>query len=766
MNPKSRVWSTLIAVVCALAVVLILGPPGAGATDGGSTGKAKPWGVNLSPMMRTRPYYPGEVVVKFKDGVAGPLKDRVKRLAGTSTTLKTIGPEGSDKTQLLKLDPGVQVEQAVASLRSSDEVACAEPNYIARASYTPDDPGFGSQWGLNNTGQTIHGAAGTPDADIDAPEAWDIERGLSAPTTVAVIDSGIDSSHPDLDSKVLGGYNWAGISQKSANHGWLFGYKGSVQVFAQSIKGTGRVLDHVGLVLIRFGNPSGITVSVRRSLGGGDLASFSISPSEVGALGSIIYKPLSSAVSLSSNTTYYLVFETSNANTSSFYGILDNEAGSSYDTYCDGQEHYFDGSSWVDSPAYDFFFMTNPNANPRDDCGHGTLVSGIIGAETNNATGIAGVCPGAKIMPLKALDSSGAGFISDVNAAIYYAADHGAKIINMSLGMTSYSWSLQDAINYAYDKGASVFAASGNGGNTRTNYPAGCTNVIGVGATTNRDLRADFSTYNSSVDVCAPGMYIYSTMPTYRVGLNNRGFTQDYSFASGTSVACPAAAGLGALVLSRTPSKTPDEMTQLLENYADDLGARGRDSYFGCGRINAFRAINHATEPPSKPSINRLSPSTRTIGYYIDIYGSNFADSRNSSYVTFGGMKASSYYSWSSNRIKVKVPEGISRFCSVVVHTFAGNSNPKTLKVRPRIISISPTSGNTGITVTIRGDAFGLRRYTFSCVWFASKRVSTYSHWSDTKIVVTVPSGISGTVPVRVTTSGGTSYWKYFTVTP
>ncbi len=244
-------------------------------------------------------------------------------------------------------------------------------------------------------------------------------------------------------------------------------------------------------------------------------------------------------------------------------------------------------------------------------------MSGIIGAETSNATGIAGVCPGAKIMPLKALNSAGSGFTSDINAAIYYAADHGAKIINMSLGSSSFSQSQQDAINYAYSKGVVVFASSGNGGNTTMNYPAGCSHVIGVGATTNQDLIASFSTYNSSVDVSAPGKDIYSTMPTYPVGLNNLGYTQNYSFMSGTSMACPMAAGLGALVVSRNPSKTPDEVQQLLQNYANDLGSPGRDDYFGYGRINAFSTISHVAR---HRGINSITPAYRHIRTWAPPY--------------------------------------------------------------------------------------------------------------------------------------------------
>ena len=165
-----------------------------------------------------------------------------------------------------------------------------------------------------------------------------------------------------------------------------------------------------------------------------------------------------------------------------------------------------------------------------------------------------------------------------------------------------------------------------------------------------------------------------------------------------------------------------------------------------------------------KPSITKLSPTSGTTGSYIYVYGTNFEGSRGSSYVEFGSTRVSTYSSWSSTKIKVKVPSGISRTCSVVVHTPGGTSNFKTFKVTPAISSISPTSGKVGSKLTISGRSFGSKRYSSSYVKFGSKTVSSYTSWSNTKIVVNVPSGITGTVSVKVTTSGGTSNGLAFTV--
>jgi subtilisin family serine protease len=762
MNRKPRTWITFIAVVCAMAVVLLFALPGAGAADSKSADRVRPGDAGSMVSSTELPYRPGEVIVKFKDGVTGTVKNEAKRIAGAAATLDNIGPQGSDQTQLLKLDTGVTVEEAVASLQSSGRVAYAEPNFLANLTYTPDDPSFGNQWGLNNTGQTIGGQAGTDDADIDAPEAWDLERGGAVPPTVAVIDTGIDATHPDLDSKDVTGYNWAGISQCHTTSYWTFGDSSSRQKFAQSIKGTGQKLTHVGIVVAKAGSPSnGITVSVRSSLNGSDLASFSISPSGVTGYGIEVYKKLSKDVILKNGTTYYLVFRTANLSTSNFYGIWDNMESYYYNTYADGCEYQYTGSSWKSYTGDDFYFRTNPNSNPRDDRGHGTHVSGIIGAETNNATGVAGVCPGAKIMPLKVFSSGGGGAVSDFNAATHYAADHGAKIINMSYGGSSYSQSEQDAINYAYNKGVVIFASSGNTGDTTMQYPAGYDHVIGVGATTNQDKITSFSTYNSSVDVSAPGQDVYSTMPTYMVAYNNAGDSMNYCFMSGTSMACPMAAGLGALMVARSPILTQDQVEQLIQNNAEDRGDIGRDDSFGYGRINAYSTLNNTTPTPG---IRSITPTSDYVGTKLTIKGAHFGSPQGTSYVRFGSTKAATYYSWSDSTIEVKVPSTIYKTVSVAVRTSAGPSNTKTFKVKPKITSISPTSGKRGSKLTITGSAFGSTRGT-SYAKFGSKKVSTYySPWGNNKVMVKVPSGISGTVAVKLTTSGGTSNAKNFTV--
>jgi hypothetical protein len=166
-----------------------------------------------------------------------------------------------------------------------------------------------------------------------------------------------------------------------------------------------------------------------------------------------------------------------------------------------------------------------------------------------------------------------------------------------------------------------------------------------------------------------------------------------------------------------------------------------------------------------RPSISSLSPTSGTTGSIMYVNGSHFGYPRGSSYVKFGTVKVATYYSWVSTKIKVKVPSGISRTCSVTVYVSGvGTSNAKTFKVIPKITSTYPTSGKRGSKVTIYGTAFGAKRYSSSFVKFGTVKVSTYYSWSNTKIVVKVPSAPYSKLYIKVVTTGGTSAGKYYTV--
>ncbi len=233
--------------------------------------------------------------------------------------------------------------------------------------------------------------------------------------------------------------------------------------------------------------------------------------------------------------------------------------------------------------GYDF---VNDDSNPQDDYGHGTHVAGIAAARTNNGTGVAGLSWGAKIMPVKVLDNNGSGGYEDVASGIIYAANNGADIINLSLGGAAPSSVLEDAVEYAYALGYVVVAATGNE-NSTVSYPARYPEVIAVAATDSNDQRASFSNYGPEVDVAAPGVSIRST---YWWG----GST--YGWLSGTSQASPHVAGLAALIWSVSPGLNNTQVESIIKQTAKDLGAAGRDNYYGFGRINARRALK-ATAP-------------------------------------------------------------------------------------------------------------------------------------------------------------------------
>ncbi|TCS83346.1 S8 family serine peptidase [Tepidibacillus fermentans] len=211
--------------------------------------------------------------------------------------------------------------------------------------------------------------------------------------------------------------------------------------------------------------------------------------------------------------------------------------------------------------------------------GHGTEVAGIIGATINNNIGIAGVSPKVKIMPINVFNGEEASE-TDLVEGISYAVDHGAKVINLSLGTYGYGYSLKEAIDYAYQKNVVVVAAAGNDNIDLPTYPASYANVISVGATDNFDKKADFSNYGSTVDIVAPGVNIYSTAP------NNQ-----YKFDNGTSMASPIVAGAAALLLAKNPNLTVDEVTNILLKSSLDIGPKGVDDTFGYGRLDIANAM-------------------------------------------------------------------------------------------------------------------------------------------------------------------------------
>src|SRR5262249_19917907 len=280
----------------------------------------------------SRPAVPGQIIVGFRAGVSAA--DRADVLAGADAT-----PQTTFRGLNAVVARAGRTRAAIARLERDPSVRYAEPNFILRASaVTPNDPSFSQEWGLNKCGQAGGVSAGVPGADIHAKAAWDVTTG-SASVTVAVLDTGLDFSHPDL-----------------APNAWI--------------------------------NPG------------------------------------------------------------------ENCAGCRNDGIDNDHNGYVD-----DWRGWDFF---NNDNNPTDDNGHGTHVSGTIGAVGNNGIGVTGVNWNVRLMALKFLGADGSGTTDDAVRAILYAVQNGAVVLNNSYGGTEFSQALSDAIAFADAHNALFVAAAGN----------------------------------------------------------------------------------------------------------------------------------------------------------------------------------------------------------------------------------------------------------------------------------------------------------------
>ncbi|TCN35223.1 type VII secretion-associated serine protease mycosin [Kribbella orskensis] len=221
-------------------------------------------------------------------------------------------------------------------------------------------------------------------------------------------------------------------------------------------------------------------------------------------------------------------------------------------------------------------------ASNSDQNGHGTMVAGIAAANTNNGLGVAGVAWTGRIMPVRVLGSDGSGLDSDIAAGITWAADHGAKVINLSLGGPGVSAVLHDAVKYATGKNVVVVVAAGNDGDDTPQYPAAYPEVVAVGATDSAGDLTDFSSWGDWIDVAAPGFGVVSA------------YQDSYAVGDGTSFAAPIVSGVAALVRTAFPSWTPAQVLARLRVTARDAGPRGVDPYYGYGVVDAYYAVGGA----------------------------------------------------------------------------------------------------------------------------------------------------------------------------
>jgi serine protease len=227
-------------------------------------------------------------------------------------------------------------------------------------------------------------------------------------------------------------------------------------------------------------------------------------------------------------------------------------------------------------------YVTGSGDGRVDPHGHGSHVAGVVAAVRGNAIGIAGLAPLARVMPIRVLDSTGAGWSSNIAKGIIYATDNGADVINLSLGGPSEDSATKVAVNYAMSKGVIVVAAAGNSRATdnATNYPAAYPGVLAVASTELGDTSSTFSNTGTYVDVAAPGGRILSTVPG------------GYAYMSGTSMATPYVAATAALVADLTGGTvTTEQFEKRVTVSAWDLGASGWDAEFGHGLVNPYQSL-------------------------------------------------------------------------------------------------------------------------------------------------------------------------------
>jgi len=412
--------------------------------------------------------------------------------------------------------------KALKQVYEMNHICYAEPIYLIPIL---EDPYYPKQWSLNNTGQN-----GISDTDIDAPEAWAVEKGHKD-IVIAVIDTGIDYNHPDLSENI-----WSNIKEISNNQ--------------MDDDNNGYIDDIMG------------------------------------------------------------------------WDFVDSNS-----IDCDENE--------------DCLVSDN---DPMDCHGHGTQVSGIIGALSNNNLGIAGIAQNCQLMPLRAgfKTSSGDGFLKSLDAAraIIYAVDNGAKVINISWGDSVRSMLIEDAIRYAAENDVLICAASGNNNSNEPVFPAASqfSNIICVGGTDGFDMKSYFSNYGNWVHISAPGSAIFTT------SINN-----SYEFKSGTSMAAAHVSGCSALIISHFLDISAQGIKSRLLRTAD-IPEKLNEKNLISGRINLYKSL---TESFITPHIFSLNLEQAHENETLTIFGDSFDN--NGNVIFFPGIHAE-ILSWTPQVIRCLVP--------------------------------------------------------------------------------------------------------------
>jgi subtilisin family serine protease len=329
------------------------------------------------------------------------------------------------------------------------------------------------------------------------------------------------------------------------------------------------------------------------------------------------------------------------------------------------------------------------NADTTDVYGHGTKVAGAAAASSNNAAGVAGVAGQAAIMPIRVTDTSGYAYTSTLVQGLTWAADHGARVANISFEAAGMS-SVITAANYMRSKNGLVTVSAGNSGALSSTAPT--TAMIPVSATGSSDTLASWSNYGNVIAMAAPGVSIYTTLKG-----------GSYGKVSGTSFAAPVTAGTIALMMAAQPTLSNTAIEKLLYSSATDLGATGRDIYFGYGRVNAGAAVQAAVA--AVPAVDTIAPTvsisaplaSSTVSGLVSVdtvssdnVGIVRAELRVNGATVATDTSAPFAFSWDST----KVANGMASL-AVVAYDAAGNSKTSTAVA----VNVANTSTTTTSTV-------------------------------------------------------------------
>jgi subtilisin family serine protease len=396
-------------------------------------------------------------------------------------------------------------------------------------------------------------------------------------------------------------------------------------------------------------------------------------------------------------------------------------------------------------PGWNFY---DNNSNTADVYGHGTMVAGVIAALGNNGVGVAGVAWGAKVMPVRVTDTSGVGTLSAFANGLTYAADHGARVANLSFPVQSSS-STQTAAQYFMNKGGVVFNSAGNYATLDSTPPSN--SLVSVSATGSTDTLASWSSYGPYVDVSAPGVGIWTT--TLGGG---------YSAVSGTSFSSPLSAGVAALMISVNPSLAPSQIVSLLESTAVDLGTVGYDYSYGYGRVNAGAAVIAAAQAKAAdvqpPSVAITSPAGGTVSGIVPInvtasdnVGVSHVDLLVSGTLLASDISAPYAFSWDSTALAGSSASLVARAydaagnvasSTAVIVTVAGTvAPPPPDTTAPTVAITSPGNGsvvNGVITVSAKAsDNVGvasLSLYVDGAMVSTGNSASVSSKWNTRKV--------------------------------